>query len=161
MCGWPPACKDFRRDQITALEAEQQHISVQAQKCHATAELFGFDLLAECVLDTVPARAPAPAVTTPPPPTSVPAKTVKDHVRDIAQQAHPNSVRASQIRKQLEGFGIVVHEKTVGTTLYRLSREHVIRREGKADWFFVPEGERPTAAAPQGEESPGVSPGCC
>src|SRR5260221_3565635 len=94
MCGWPPACKDFRRDQITALEAEQQHISVQAQKCHATAELFGFDLLAECVLDTVPARAPAPAVSTPPPPTPQPAHTAPGHIHDTGPQTHPNPLQA-------------------------------------------------------------------
>src|SRR5258708_24286145 len=95
MCGWPPACKDFLRDQITALEAEQQHISVQAQKCHATAELFGFDLLAECVLDTVPARAPAPAVSTPPPPPPAPAPTAKDHHRHTNPQPHPNPLQAT------------------------------------------------------------------
>src|SRR5260221_13475336 len=100
MCGWPPACKDFRRDQITALEAEQQHISVQAQKCHATAELFGFDLLAECVLDTVPARAPAPAGSTPPPPTPPPAPTVKGQTPARDQHTHPHTLLGAQHHDQ-------------------------------------------------------------
>jgi hypothetical protein len=82
-----------------------------------------------------------------------PKRTVKDHVANAAQQAYPNPIRASALRRQLEATGIGVHEKTIGMTLYRLSRAGMLRRDGW-DWFWVPENERPRA-----EENPGDDPG--
>jgi hypothetical protein len=35
-------------------------------------------------------------------------------------------------------FGEPLHSKTVGMTLYRLSKDGLVRREGH-NWFFVPQ----------------------
>lgn len=86
-----------------------------------------------------------------------PKLTIKDQVAAAARDSYPNPVRASALRKQLEVSGLSIHEKTIGMTLYRLSREGVIRRQGW-DWFFVPESQRENVA-PKDEESLGDEPG--
>jgi hypothetical protein len=68
--------------------------------------------------------------------------TVRDFVLHEAEKAFPGAVRAATLRTRfLEVFGVPVHEKTFGMTLYRLSREETqkMRRQGKQDWYFVPE----------------------
>lgn len=47
-------------------------------------------------------------------------------------------------------FGEVLHEKTIGMTLFRLSQKGVARRDGHT-WFYVQppaETEKPGAPAP-------------
>ena len=92
-------------------------------------------------------------------PTDSRPKTIKDHVLEAAQQAYPNPIRASALRRLLEEKGIKVHEKTIGMTLYRLSQRGLLTRMGW-DWTFVPEDQRRAVAAEsEGEESPGNDPG--
>jgi hypothetical protein len=125
------------------------------------ATLFNFDLKAEFEaeisrqtqfreVDAPPQNALEMASTA-----DTPKRTVKDHVIDAARQAYPNPIRASALRRQLEATGIGVHEKTIGMTLYRLSRVNMLRRDGW-DWFWVPEGERKPS---QDAENPGDDPG--
>ena len=140
-------------------------ISQRAQDFVAAARVFGFDLETEYRAYAVQLAniAATPYTVEAPQQASIPAvspprnRTVRDIVLEAAQQAYPSAVRAAALRKQLELQGIIVHEKTVGMTLYRLSREGVIERKGKADWFFVPEADRVPAA--EGRESPGSDPG--
>ena len=76
---------------------------------------------------------------------SVPAakpKTIRDHILEELELAFPASMKAKRLRGKLEQLGFSVHSKTVGMSLYRLSNEGLVRREGKGDWFFVPESER-------------------
>jgi hypothetical protein len=87
-----------------------------------------------------------------------PNMTIKEYALTAAQQAYPNPIRATALRRKLEATGIGVHEKTIGMTLYRLSRDGVLRRNGW-DWFFVPEDQRSRAAGRRDEESPGDDPG--
>lgn len=87
-----------------------------------------------------------------------PKPSVRERVVAIAKTAYPDPVRASAIRQQLEEIGLRLHDKTIGMTLYRLSREGSLRRTGW-NWFFVPEDQRHAAANPQAEESPGDEPG--
>ena len=78
-------------------------------------------------------------------------KTIKEHVIDAARQAYPRAIRASALRQRLDSaYGKKTHEKTIGMTLYRLSKDGILRRHGW-DWFFVPEGER---RSPEAKENP-------
>lgn len=59
-----------------------------------------------------------------------PNMTIKEYALTAAQQAYPNPIRATALRRQLVTMGIGVHEKTIGMTFYRLSRDGVLRRNG-------------------------------
>lgn len=147
---------------IANLTKDQEQLGQLAQRCYATAELFGFDLLAEVAkltaieqpsqtaVQVAAASATMTAVTT------VAAQrpaTIREIIVEAARQAFPRAVRSADLRRQLQSRGMSVHEKTVGMTLYRLSREQIMRREGKADWFFVPDDQRKPISGNEG--SPG------
>ncbi|MDQ2879086.1 MAG: hypothetical protein M3R41_08435 [Pseudomonadota bacterium] len=54
-------------------------------------------------------------------------------------------VKASEVRRHLKSdYGIDTHEKTPGMTLYRLSKEGLVRREGRT-WFPVDTAKDVTA----------------
>ena len=71
--------------------------------------------------------------------------SVKEFVLSEVRRAFPNPMKAAEIRVKLEAAGQEVHEKTVGMTLYRLSKSGKVKREG-IEWFFVP--ENPQAVQP-------------
>jgi hypothetical protein len=65
-------------------------------------------------------------------------------IREIAieqlKRAGNSGTRTSAIRQVVESIlKKPTHEKTVGMTLYRLSKDGIARREGQT-WFFVPAG---------------------
>ncbi len=151
---------------IADQQARQNALSARYADLQAAARVFGFDLDSEYqiwmakIVDAVASRigdnsvsingpvtvtATAEAAPTIPPPK---ARTIKEIVLEAAKEAYPKAIRASGVRNLLGMQGFNVHDKTVGMTLYRLSREGAIKRVGKADWFFIPENER------QNEESP-------
>lgn len=66
---------------------------------------------------------------------------IKDIVLERLRQAGDVGARASEIKEFVSAQGIEMHEKTVGMTLYRLSNDGLVRREGRT-WFFIPELER-------------------
>jgi hypothetical protein len=74
-------------------------------------------------------------------------------VRNYLKEAGERGAKASEIRAFIqEKYARTVHEKTVGMTLYRLSKlkSPPVRREGHT-WFFVPppaETENPGGEAP-------------
>ncbi|MEQ1709322.1 MAG: hypothetical protein ABL864_13425 [Terricaulis sp.] len=144
---------DERYREIETVQAEQNTLSEQARRCYVTADLFGFDLAAELAAaqdggTTINAETLVREVATDPKP-----PTVKEFVLEQARLAFPQSIRAAQVRRALKDqLGTEVHEKTVGMTLYRLSKEGSIRREGAADWFYVPEEHRVTPPPSSGDE---------
>lgn len=70
--------------------------------------------------------------------------TVREFILAEALAAAPGPVRAADLRKKYEEkYALTVHEKTFGMTLYRLSERDFMRREGHADWYFIPEHARP------------------
>jgi len=156
--------------QINQLKAHQQSLATQATDCFAASRVFGFDLNDEFqkVFDAQLARPELAkidrdeAVPIAPPPLKETAASkskgtsIKNLILELAESAYPNAVKASGLRKQLEQRGIMVHEKTVGMSLYRWARQGRVRRQGW-EWFFVPELERATSH--QGQESPGDDPG--
>jgi hypothetical protein len=148
---------DYQRTQgqITTLQNHLTKLSEAAQDCHSTARLFGFDLVAAAAATAHHEAQQTPQVEMPPPAPAVTQRPrkIKDYVLEAAKQAYPNPVRATLLRKHLEEQGVTVHEKTMGMTLYRLSTQGLIKREGR-DWFFVPNPH-----AEQDEENPGNEPG--
>lgn len=141
------------QDNADRLQAHERELMAQISDCFAAARVFGFDLIAEfqrtakIVSQQLPLRtsdrtasdllrevSPVAAARSEP--------TVRDLVLSAIERAHPNPVRASTLRRELANIGHATHEKTVGMTLYRLSKEGGVRRVGGRDWYFVPESER-------------------
>ncbi len=62
--------------------------------------------------------------------------------RDRLKLAADKGLKATELRQYYENaFSVKLHEKTIGMTLYRLSKEAKVRRDGRT-WFYVsPEGE--------------------
>lgn len=151
--------------EITRLQTAQLAVSQRAQDFIGAARVFGFDLISEYneyaarIANATAAQYVVQPVQTP---IAAPRnRTVRDIVLEAAERAYPNPIRATSVRQHLEAQGILVHGKTVGMTLYRLSQEHppLVRRAGKADWYFIPVAERQAAVTPGGEENPGSDPG--
>jgi hypothetical protein len=131
-------------EKITAAKKEQDDLQPLARDIEAAARVFGFDLNDEYSRWVSNAATNTIVADTPPTPIMKTTRelTVKDIVLQAIKDAYPKSVRAAQLRKLLEQRGVSVHSKTVGMTLYRLSRDGDVKRIGKADWFFIPEDER-------------------
>jgi hypothetical protein len=98
---------------------------------------------------------PVPTAERPEPP-----KPSRPTIREIAleqlKSAGEAGIKAAPLRDYIERtYGEIIHEKTVGMTLYRLSKEippHV-RRSGHT-WFFIPsstEKKNPGGEAPGSE----------
>lgn len=81
--------------------------------------------------------------------------TVREIVLSQLAAATDKGAKAADIRKFIEQtYNQVVHEKTVGMTLYRLSKDGLARREGRI-WFSATptaETENPGVGAPGSEE---------
>lgn len=78
---------------------------------------------------------------------------IGDIVLDRLKAAGSDGSKAAPIQQYIETtYATKVHEKTVGMTLYRLSKEGKVRRDGHT-WFFVPAGEtkNPGVVAPGSE----------
>jgi hypothetical protein len=92
--------------------------------------------------------APAPAVAAAP----IPRPTVREVALAHLRVAGDKGAKAADIREYFERtYGQVVHEKTVGMTLYRLLQANQVRRDGHT-WFFGP----PSAETKNpGGETPG------
>ncbi len=125
-------CADHEKAQahIERLQIHQHGLAAQISDCFAAARLFGFDLVA--AFGAAPVGKSGP--------------TIKDLVLEAAELAYPNPVEAAGIRRALAAAGHVIHEKTVGMTLYRLSVKGYVRRDGKQAWYFIPPDHRAPGA---------------
>jgi hypothetical protein len=75
-------------------------------------------------------------------------KSIRDLTLAELISAGTSGTTATAIRKQIErGRATQLHFKTVGMTLYRLSKEGLARREGRT-WFIIPKMVNPGAATP-------------
>jgi hypothetical protein len=110
------------QENICKLQAHQRELMAEINDCSAAARLFGLDL----ARPAIPRAGPND-------------QSVKAMVLQAAEDAHPQPVQASEVRRQLARQGYVIHEKTVGMTLYRWSLAGRVRRDG-LDWYFVPHG---------------------
>lgn len=67
------------------------------------------------------------------------SRSIRDLVLERLKSAAPRGLKASEIRGYIEALRETqLHEKTVGMTLYRLSLDRLVRREGRI-WFYVPQ----------------------
>lgn len=149
----------YHQDQVE-LEAQQQaSLGAVANDCHAAARLLGFDLIA--ALATYNKDAANTAIHAPPPQQQImgPTGPVSDVVLLMAELAYPEPVRAAALQAEIEKDRGPLHYKTIGMTLYRLSKQGLMRRQGQKDWFFVPPEERKKSSgvgAPESAEDLGL-----
>jgi hypothetical protein len=125
------------------LEAQQQQSLIAvANDCHAAARVMGFDLIA-ALASFNSSQANAVIHAAPPQQQIVSqAKPISDLVLLMAELAYPEPVRAATLQAEIEKERGPLHYKTIGMTLYRLSKQGLMRRKGQKDWFFVPPEER-------------------
>lgn len=127
-------------------------LTPKIQDCVAAGRLFGFDVFEEFSRNQTSPKLIQP------PNTALMAsidKSVKNTIIDIIKRASPQPVRAKDIQSEIETIrGEPLHYKTVGMTLYRLSKDGIVRRDGW-DWFYVPQKDETakgaTEAASDGE----------
>jgi hypothetical protein len=130
----------------------ERDIMAKISDCFAAARVFEFDLIAEfqreaengfrqSALET-PDAISASLISLKPVAIVRSERTIKDLILWVTEREYPKPVRALNIRNELAKQGYNVHEKTVGMTLYRLSKKDFVRRIGRLDWYFVPESER-------------------
>lgn len=87
-----------------------------------------------------------------PEPSAPPESTVSELVLRSLQRVPFSGRSAAEIRKEIEALrGTKLHEKTVGMTLYRLSREDPpkARRAGR-QWFYVAQDGAMNASSNEG-----------
>ncbi|HUB48483.1 MAG TPA: hypothetical protein VMB73_26205 [Acetobacteraceae bacterium] len=148
-------CADLAADQETVkqhqeaiqqCQAHQQMLAAQANDLEAAARVFGFDIIREkaVLLERARNQTQSPVgVPQSPPLVPIPTTptdkcpTITELVLESIQQAFPDSVRVSEIRKQLAKRGIAAREETIGMALYRFARLGRARRDGW-NWFFIP-----------------------
>lgn len=86
----------------------------------------------------MPPLAPAPPPSAPATIRGTPRPTVREVALSRLRDAGAKGAKAADIRDYFERtYGQVVHEKTVGMTLYRLLQANQVRRDGHT-WFFGP-----------------------
>jgi hypothetical protein len=74
--------------------------------------------------------------------------TLKEIALSRLKAAGNAGSKAADIREFIQkNYGAEIHEKSVGMTLYRLSEEGLVRREGHT-WFIVQETMNPGATTP-------------
>jgi hypothetical protein len=135
-----------RADILSRLRRVEREIA----DCRATARLFQLDI--EFPPDEQETRAAAPEVADRQLKQHIHAQwerlaarrqTLKDVLLDQLKLAGQTGCKAAPLRELFESTtGQIIHEKTVGMTLYRLLKDGLVHRNGHT-WFFGP----PPAAA--------------
>lgn len=143
------------RDTMTAAEhqiskaKDAQERAVRAySELRIAAKVFGFDLDQEMDrFKTANSQADVTADISGEPS----AAPIREAILKLAEAAYPHPVRATTLQAELEKTRGPLHYKTVGMTLYRLSKEGRMQRRGQKDWFYVPpivETKNPGADTP-------------
>ncbi len=100
---------------------------------------------------------PAETSLAPSAPAPKPRPPLREILVDQLKIAGEKGAKATALRDYVERvYGLVTHEKTIGMTLYRLSQDKLVRRDGHV-WFFGPpleaETKNPGVGAPGSETS--------
>lgn len=128
---------------LNRMQARQRELFDLVRDCQAAGRVFGFDVEkeTEALYDQHAAHTSSedhPEQQEVADDTTLPS--VKVFVLNALRAAYPSHVYAAALRDQLRQHGADIHSKTVGMTLYRLSQEGLVRREGTR-WYFVPKNE--------------------
>lgn len=137
---------------IDRWQGYERELMAKISDCFAAARVFEFDLIAEfrreaengvrqSTLET-PEEISPDLIPMKPIAIVRSERTIKDLILWITEREYPKPIRAINVRNELAKQGHTIHEKTVGMTLYRLSKKDFVRRVGRLDWSFVPESER-------------------
>lgn len=135
-------------------EAFREHLVRRAREVEIAARIAGKQQSPPLPQPLMPYR-PQVSVTTEyskPSPTAHNMPKIREIVLDQLRLAGPDGLKASVIQNYIRTtYEADIHEKTVGMTLYRLSLDKLVRREGR-QWFLVsgatPEAENPGATTP-------------
>ncbi|TPJ30937.1 hypothetical protein [Mesorhizobium sp. B2-7-2] len=84
------------------------------------------------------------------------APKIKDVVIERLRQSGEQGARLSEIKEFVTAQGIPMHEKTVGMTLYRLSKDGLTRRAGRT-WYYIPPAETEGKIVAEGRVEPSSS----
>lgn len=123
--------------ELKRIQDEIDSIDGQISDCVAAARLFGLSLNDSELPDPAPML---PDLVTP----ELAKLTIREFTLRALKAAYPSSVKARDIKENYENtYGGVLHYKTVGMTLYRLSLEFLVERKGR-EWKFVPDKEQST-----------------
>jgi len=136
------------RDAARRLNERQAAIEVATKTAAlAAAASLAKAATVSAVIDVKPSEIP-PKVTTTSPKGRPPLRVI---VLEQLKSAGDRGAKAATIRDFIERtYGNVLHEKTVGMTLYRLLKENLARRDGHI-WFAAQsatENGNPDVAAP-------------
>jgi len=129
----------------------QDELRAAVAQLKAAADQLGFDLFEENTRAWAASQAAHPE-----PPVAAPAMTlttraaptVREFILHEAEKAYPGPVLAADLRRRMADlYGVQVHEKTFGMTLYRLSKEDPPRmlRKGRQEWFLIQPNESEAA----------------
>lgn len=116
---------DQDQENVERVQTHQRALLAQINDCFAAARLFGIELSQSPESVDLPRRI------------SSRHQSIKALVLEAVRMAYPNPVRAADVRRDLASRGHIIHEKTVGMTLYRWSQKGRVRREDR-DWYFIP-----------------------
>ena len=125
---------------IQAARDRQDVLRALYEQCVGTAQLFGFNLEHEREQATASSE-PISSILSE---TDIPDRrqSIREIILDLGREGVGQPLKAATLRAAVEArYGKEVHDKTVGMTLYRLSKEGAFVRRGY-EWYFVPEAER-------------------
>jgi hypothetical protein len=144
---------DAARRRMEADKAEMETAQAAFQSLVTAAKVWKIDLIQE--FDVWFKTKSGAHGATPLPLSKATAPKVRDFILEQAARANGDPVRASALRRAyFNTYGVEVHEKTFGMTLFRLSKEGSMRRSGRADWYLVPEGTDMFPANQNSERAP-------
>lgn len=109
-----------------SLENALNEYAKQIDDCFAAARLFGVALTSPPV-DSVHSVEGQSGIEKP---------TLRDFVLSTLENEYPQSLKARQIQDMYELLYGKIHDKTVGMTLYRLSLDKKVVRDGR-DWCLL------------------------
>ena len=144
------------RGHAKALEVEGQTDLAAEYRSRAEAFERRVQALVASMRSSVAARLPGQAA--PAQPTSKTPR-VRDIVLDLLSAAGTNGVKAAAITRYIATtYQAQLHDKTVGMTLYRLSKEKAVHRKGQT-WFFGPPEDASSMEDPEnpGADTPGLT----
>ena len=106
-----------------------------------------------------PNASPPPVAISPAPPAPEALKMpkIRDIVLDQLREAGNRGQKAAPIQKYIEeSYHTLLHEKTVGMTLWRLSKEDMVYRKGQTWFYGAQAGQTSTVTTENpGAETPG------